>query len=62
MTLTDSFGRFSQDFEASISHLSSAPDPPLFYIPQDTLPDPNDDADFELPDQDALFHAFLAGL
>jgi hypothetical protein len=35
-------------------------------IQQKTLPDPNDDADFEPPEQeslqDALIHAFLAGL
>ncbi len=38
------------------------PDPRPLEILQDPRPDPNDDADFEIPDLDALIQAFLAGL
>ncbi len=38
------------------------PDPRPLDIPKDTLSDQNNDADFELPDQNTLIHAFLAGL
>jgi hypothetical protein len=31
-------------------------------IPDDPCQDPNDDADFELPDQQELMDAFMAGL
>ncbi len=38
------------------------PDPGPQDIPQASLPDPHGDADLELPGQDALIRAFLAGL
>jgi hypothetical protein len=40
----------------------SRPDPVPHDIPDDVLPDPDDLADFELPDQQALINAFLDGL
>ncbi len=36
--------------------------PPQRDMPDDHLPDPDDTADFELPDQQALIAAFMAGL
>ncbi len=40
----------------------SRPDPVPQNTPDDVLPDPDDLADFELPDQQALIDAFLDGL
>jgi hypothetical protein len=50
------------DFHTISWQAFRSPDPRPLNIPKDTLPDPNDNADFELPDQNALIHAFLAGL
>ena len=40
----------------------ASPDPTPLDITEDTRQDPNDDEDFELPDQQALFDAFMDGL
>jgi hypothetical protein len=42
--------------------LQARADPPQQDMPDDHLPDPDDNADFELPDQQALIDAFTAGL
>ncbi len=44
------------------ARLQARPDPPQRVMPDDHRPDPDDTADFELPDQQALIDAFTAGL
>jgi hypothetical protein len=48
-----------EDFRA---WLQARHDPPQRDMPEDHFPDPDDSADFELPDQQALIDAFTAGL
>ena len=44
------------------ARIQARADPPQRDMPDDHLPDPDDTADFELPDQQTLIDAFTAGL
>jgi hypothetical protein len=44
------------------AQIQARADPPQRDMPDDHLPDPDDTADFELPDQQTLIDAFTAGL
>ena len=44
------------------ARIQARADPPQRDMPDDHLPDPDDTADFELPDRQTLIEAFTAGL
>ena len=44
------------------ARIKARADPPQRDMPDNHLPDPDDTADFELPDQQTLIDAFTAGL